>query len=1227
MHDLHETELRIALAEGLVSREEVEKLREEARRSGRSPLQLLRLRGVLSEESLLAIRQEQGSEPTPTMAPRAASAAEPSAFEATVVPRSGSMEGAATLGPALTQADRDKVDPQFPVPGWDRYQGVKFLGQGGMGQVFLAYDLRLRRNVALKFVRGDDTELVRRLQSEARAQARVEHERVCQVYEVGEVQGRPYIAMQYVDGQPLGQLATELTFEQKALVLREAAEGVHAAHRAGLIHRDLKPSNILVERSDDGRLKPYVMDFGLAHDWGEKGHTATGSVLGTPHYMSPEQARGEVGQLDRRADVYSLGATLYFLLTGQSPIPGENGLEILANINTREPTPPRTVNPDIPQDLEAIVLKCLEKDRSARYDSARALIEDLDRFLAGEPVQARPTGLWYRLRKKALKHRLVVSIAAVALLAVTLALGWALYTHQRAIRREELTRRFTEQVEHIEALARYSGLSPLHDTRADKNVIREQMARLEEEIRQAGGSLAQGPGNYALARGHLALGDEARAQPYLEAAWQSGFHDPRVAYSLALVLGHLYQDQLLEAESQRNTTAELREARKKELQRRYRDPALAWLRQSEGADVPSTEYVQALIAFYEERFDEALARLDALGNRLPWFYEAPQLRGDILRTRAALLWNQGDLKGALADLEAGRAAYLAAAAIGESVDTIHLSLGKLEDTAMKLGVYSKGEVVPSFTRGKEAVARALKASPGNPAALLLQAKLHRRLAEYQLGRGEDALPTLEAALRAVQQALEHGSTAREVHLERGTILFWWAHHRQRQDLDPTEQFSQAELALLSIPWADRDYHFHIMLGLILSGWAEYETDRGASSADHRQRAIESLQAAAQLNPRNPEAWMNLGRTYLHRSKLPSGTTAAERRAQQEQDLKQAWEALQKAMELNPRHVVPYVYGGRLHAQQARLHWCDGTAPALLNTSLELLRQGLALTQKLPHFGNDIGKTLLAQAQQQWEQGEDPSALLAQAQDTFEQVIRASPQSYYGYNNLALVHMWRATYQHARGEEPARSARAATAAMDKALELSPNNSFVLVDQAELFLTLADFELQRQQDPRALLQRAEKTLRESVERNPRYTSGWTLLGRAHALQAQWKAQRGQGRDEHFEQAAHAFEQSLTLEPEAFEARLGLAGLMQTWAVWKKDAGRAPTPPVERGLALVEEVLSSCPDWPQALLLRAKLKTVRAESELRDDAQQKWRGQASEDLSRALLKNPHLRSSWTP
>ncbi|MGZ3457928.1 MAG: serine/threonine-protein kinase, partial [Archangium sp.] len=227
MHPDFEVELRAALAEGLVSEQEAGPLREEARRLERSPLALLRERGRLSEGTLISMMaQVRGA------TPQVADARDESAPEV----------------------------PAFPVRGWERYHCVRFLGEGGMGRVFLAHDPRLNRHVALKFVRGDEPELTRRFLSEARAQARVNHERVCKVYEVGEVQGRVYIAMQFIEGRTLSALARELSVEQKALLLREAAEGVHEAHRVGLIHRDLKPSNIMVERAEDGTLRPYVMD-------------------------------------------------------------------------------------------------------------------------------------------------------------------------------------------------------------------------------------------------------------------------------------------------------------------------------------------------------------------------------------------------------------------------------------------------------------------------------------------------------------------------------------------------------------------------------------------------------------------------------------------------------------------------------------------------------------------------------------------------------------------------------------------------------------------------------------------------------------------------------------------------------------------------------------------------------------------------------------------------------
>ncbi|MGH9362391.1 MAG: serine/threonine-protein kinase, partial [Thermoanaerobaculia bacterium] len=175
----------------------------------------------------------------------------------------------------------------WPVEGWDRYEFVEFLGAGGMGRIYKAYDRQLGRLVALKFLRGDDPESAARFLSEARAQARVEHEHVCKIHEVGEVQGKLYIAMQYIAGRTLEEAAPRMTLEQKLRLLRQVAEGVHAAHRLGLVHRDIKPANVLVERGEDGAWRPYVTDFGLARELEAPGLTRTGMVMGTPAYMAP----------------------------------------------------------------------------------------------------------------------------------------------------------------------------------------------------------------------------------------------------------------------------------------------------------------------------------------------------------------------------------------------------------------------------------------------------------------------------------------------------------------------------------------------------------------------------------------------------------------------------------------------------------------------------------------------------------------------------------------------------------------------------------------------------------------------------------------------------------------------------------------------------------------------------------------------------------------------------
>ncbi len=379
-----------------------------------------------------------------------------------------------------------------------KYHTAVPIGRGGMGEVVRAWDPTLNRNVALKFLRSDDPELEERMLREARAQARVSHPNICPVYEVGRHEGRVYIAMQLIEGRPLDEAVRDLGVEQRVSLVRTVAEAVHAAHAAGLVHRDLKPANILVERTEDGELNPWIVDFGIAREREVEGATVTGQVLGTPGYLSPEQARGEVSTIDRRSDVFSLGVVLYELLAGSRPHAGDSDVEVLVSLLESEPVPLRKTAPHVPRDLETIVMTCLESDRERRYGSARALADDLGRYLAGEPIEARPVGVVRRIVVRVRRNPVAAGLLGVAALAIiVLALGLVAssvkYTtdlkRERDLARQaqhEAEAREREAVEVTESLA---GLFELADPRqrVGKSLTAEELLtsgekRLEQEL-------------------------------------------------------------------------------------------------------------------------------------------------------------------------------------------------------------------------------------------------------------------------------------------------------------------------------------------------------------------------------------------------------------------------------------------------------------------------------------------------------------------------------------------------------------------------------------------------------------------------------------------------------------------------------------------------------------------------------------------------------------------------
>ena len=301
-----------------------------------------------------------------------------------------------------------------------RFDTAVPIGSGGVGEVLKAWDSDLGRWVALKTLLRDDPVTVERFSREARAQSRLDHPNICKVYEVGQGDdGRTVLVLQFIDGETLDVAATRMSLEEKIRVLRTVAEAVHFANAQGIIHRDLKPNNILVEVLEDGSSKPFVVDFGLASIEDTGFLTRTGEVLGTPAFMAPEQARGDNRSVDRRTDVYALGAILHFLLTGRPPFDAKTPVALLAQIIDQEPRHPGALDPDIPKDLGIIALACLQKDQRNRLDSAQALADELGRWLEGRSITTRPPGRVARLVR--LVRRRPIASAAIVIAAVALA--------------------------------------------------------------------------------------------------------------------------------------------------------------------------------------------------------------------------------------------------------------------------------------------------------------------------------------------------------------------------------------------------------------------------------------------------------------------------------------------------------------------------------------------------------------------------------------------------------------------------------------------------------------------------------------------------------------------------------------------------------------------------------------------------------------------------------------
>lgn len=334
------------------------------------------------------------------------------------------------LQPVSPGDDQDRQNSQF-----GDYQILNEIARGGMGVVYKARQINLNRIVAVKMILAGQlasAEHIRRFYSEAEAAAKLDHPGIVPIYEVGKVGDQHFFSMGYIDGAALSDRISKgpLSTQVAASLARQVAEAIAYAHRHGVVHRDLKPQNILI--TADGH--PKVTDFGLAKSIeGDSNLTASGQILGTPSYMPPEQAAGEISQIGPLSDVYSLGAVLYCLLTGRPPFQSSNVIDTLKLVLTTEPVSPRLLNPAVDRDLETICLKCLEKQPGRRLKSAQELADELGRYLSGEPIRSRRIGPLTKAGRWCRRNPLLMALAIVVAVLIGVA-GIAWMTAEEAAR-------------------------------------------------------------------------------------------------------------------------------------------------------------------------------------------------------------------------------------------------------------------------------------------------------------------------------------------------------------------------------------------------------------------------------------------------------------------------------------------------------------------------------------------------------------------------------------------------------------------------------------------------------------------------------------------------------------------------------------------------------------------------------------------------------------------------
>ena len=980
-----------------------------------------------------------------------------------------------------------------PLDGRLELKGL--LGEGGMGQVHRAWDGGLERAVAVKFVRGSDPREAERLLLEARLQARVEHPHVVRVHEVGTLEGRPCIVMQLVEGGTLGELPPDAPLALRVELLRQAALGLHAAHRQGLIHRDVKPGNILVDTPPNGEPRALVSDFGLARDE-DGGLTRTGLPAGTFDYMAPEVLLGG-GPVDFRADVYALGATAYATLAGRPPFRDETawqpghapsavntqivgGPGLLRRILEEEPTPLA----DIPEDLRTIIAKAMEKGATDRYTSAEAFAEDLGRFTRGEAILAHRTSRLEWFIRWSRRNPALARTLGAALLLVVLGLGFGIWTTRRAARQSLEAARLGAEAAAMEELVRSEHLLPPHDLRPAYARLRAMLADIP-----AHSSYAPGPAAFVLGRGLQLLGRTEEARQALARAWDLGFRTPIAACALGEAEGQRYAEEM--ALLPRMDDPALRQARVKALQTRFRDPALARLRAALPGNAAAYPLLAARMALVEDRLQEAAELAAAAGLAPDRAAEAAGIEGQARLAMGIATFEKGDLPVAAEALKAAAQAFRRAAAIARSAQEPRLLLAKTELRLAKAAMLQKGPDLGQFAGVQVALGEAEVLLPDSPELLTARSEYESDRSRVLRMLGQDATPALEAALDLARRAAVGAPDPRQP-LER---LAWACLNASdplvdggTQDPGPlwAEGLAAAGRARALSPESSGPLTLETQMLLRRS---DRDSERGGNGLADAERATENARRLIEIGDRPV-----LARSLASQALRSLGLCRLQTGGDPAREFAEAVVMAQEVIRQSAANTSSLAWGVFIAAAQVEADLAEGRVPgAALATGTGWAESLLAAQPGNLMVSAQVGEWTLWRARAEALAGRDPGPLLTRAEGLLLAPARAGNVTPLTWQRLAEAALERAAWARSHKGNPLRFLKEAQEHARHLQKGDPESCEGPLLEARALLA------QGQRD------RALPPAERAVALNPRSASAWFTLAQVQDAAGQKGAAR--------------------------------------------------------------------------------------------------------------------------